>query len=459
VIPPVSAPAAAAAAELALPRLEVVGPPPATLLAAAIGRRMVGVVASGERAGTMVLTTPQGSVDIVPSRPLAEGTRMLLAVRAFEPRLDFRVLAVDGPAPTAPASRLNAASQPAVPVPVSAAPTGAGAQPVVANTVAVPGAGAGMPGDGSIPAGIASAPLPGGQVPAAASATTPTSPSPPFPSAAAVVATTVSPPAATAAAVSAAQVPFATGGALPLPAPTDGGVGTGGGPPAVMVPAVRVGAGEGMPAAPDGARTPPSSGPVAGALSARPPAAPIPSPDGGVIAALAAIVAAWRTADAGRVLNDVTVPVASKRPPPGGPAADEARSSASDGTWRQVSLPVMVDDVGSRLLLVVRDRRDGATGDGRSGGDGRRFVVDLTLTRLGRLQLDGWIAEGGRRLDLCVRSDRPLPDFARDGIRGAFRDTADVTGLAGGVSFRAGPRELVALHAVPATGPGAGWLV
>lgn len=79
---------------------------------------------------------------------------------------------------------------------------------------------------------------------------------------------------------------------------------------------------------------------------------------------------------------------------------------------------------------------------------GTRFVVDVDLSRLGRLQLDGLIHDRKKRFDLIVRTDERLPADVQNGIREVFLQTGEWTGTEGGVTFQASPPNFVEL--VPA---------
>lgn len=91
-----------------------------------------------------------------------------------------------------------------------------------------------------------------------------------------------------------------------------------------------------------------------------------------------------------------------------------------------------------RLWLRRRDEEDSDEDDQRSG-PGTRFVVDLTLSRLGRLQLDGFVKDGSKRFDLIVRSERKLTAEVANGIREIFEGANEISGVSGGLAFQAAP--------------------
>jgi len=134
-----------------------------------------------------------------------------------------------------------------------------------------------------------------------------------------------------------------------------------------------------------------------------------------------------------------------------------AADGAGDAAWSAVSVPLLLGDAIEQARFFFRQPENGSgeTGDGGEGGDGgdRRFVVDLVLPELGRVQLDAIVRggpeakraveRGGRRLDLVLRSERPLPAADRDGLRTLAHTAASSHGFVGALAFQAGPGAFV----------------
>ena len=83
-----------------------------------------------------------------------------------------------------------------------------------------------------------------------------------------------------------------------------------------------------------------------------------------------------------------------------------------------------------------------ASGKGRDGEDaddnaGTSFVVDLELTRLGDLRIDGKVQK--QKVDLIIRTRNALPDRMRAEIYEVFTQTLARTGIEGRLGFRAQP--------------------
>lgn len=87
-------------------------------------------------------------------------------------------------------------------------------------------------------------------------------------------------------------------------------------------------------------------------------------------------------------------------------------------------------------LFVHRTDGEAARNAAAAGGSGHRFVVDLTFSRLGRMQLDGLLQRRDKRFALIIRTLTPLPEEMRRDITALFIRSSDAVGLAGNVLFR-----------------------
>src|SRR5215470_10349394 len=106
-------------------------------------------------------------------------------------------------------------------------------------------------------------------------------------------------------------------------------------------------------------------------------------------------------------------------------------SESARGDWRIFTLPVLDEAAVQPIRLYVRNPRDG--GSGGDGPQGSRFVLDLDLTRLGPLQLDGLVR--GAKFDLVLRSHEPLDPVMKAEIGALFHSALEGTGLSGDVAF------------------------
>ena len=108
--------------------------------------------------------------------------------------------------------------------------------------------------------------------------------------------------------------------------------------------------------------------------------------------------------------------------------------------WRTFLFPFFDGEELQQIRMVTRYADDEEEEDDEEGRRGRsvRFVVDVNLTKLGDLQLDGLVQE--RRFELIVRSKETLTPEMRDEIRSIFGDGVEATGFEGEIMFETAPR-------------------
>ncbi|MQX37901.1 hypothetical protein [Roseospira navarrensis] len=118
------------------------------------------------------------------------------------------------------------------------------------------------------------------------------------------------------------------------------------------------------------------------------------------------------------------------------------------GEWRAITLPFADQAEISAISLILRvpgggrGDRDGAGQDGddeRAGGGepGQRFLVDVTLSELGRIQIDGLMQAKARRLQIILRTGRPLPEEMCRDLQVIADTSLAAFGLDGALSIRA----------------------
>ncbi|MBT4702573.1 MAG: hypothetical protein HOB79_16005 [Rhodospirillaceae bacterium] len=113
------------------------------------------------------------------------------------------------------------------------------------------------------------------------------------------------------------------------------------------------------------------------------------------------------------------------------------------GEWRATAVPFLNGSEIEQIYLYTQrhNREDDPDKDKADA----RFVVDVTLTNLGRLQLDGFLHQGRKHFDLIFRSETPLPGTMPEDIRTIFINSGEITGMQGGISFQAAPPNFVDL--------------
>jgi len=130
-------------------------------------------------------------------------------------------------------------------------------------------------------------------------------------------------------------------------------------------------------------------------------------------------------------------------------AEEAAQPKGAAGEWQTLTMPFINGAQIDPIRLHVQTPPDGEERKQSGGGGEKRFILDVEMSRLGRIQFDGLVLREAKRFDLIVRTRQPLdPAICRD-IAGIFAECAQLTGIKGGVSFQAG-RAFVELPPSPA---------
>ena len=129
-----------------------------------------------------------------------------------------------------------------------------------------------------------------------------------------------------------------------------------------------------------------------------------------------------------------------------GALAGQVRDSPG-GEWRAYTLPFADQAEISPIRLIIGPYGGGDApdqdddGEGRPGGDGdgdgQRFLVDVSLSVLGRVQLDGIVDAASHRLRLLLRTAEPLPGPLRADLLRLTEDSLFALGFQGGLAFQA----------------------
>lgn len=117
--------------------------------------------------------------------------------------------------------------------------------------------------------------------------------------------------------------------------------------------------------------------------------------------------------------------------------ADEPQS----GDWRLALVPLYNGSEIEQLRMYYRG--GGGQGEEEHEADDTRFVLDLDLSNIGHLQIDGLMKTSTKKLDLIVRSEEPLPTAWRTDIIDIFTTGQEITGIGGGLAFQAAPGNFI----------------
>ena len=125
-------------------------------------------------------------------------------------------------------------------------------------------------------------------------------------------------------------------------------------------------------------------------------------------------------------------------------------SETNTQNWKSLMLPMLNDGDISNVHLHVR--QDDHTPDGDGTGDENqsdgptptRFILDLTLSRMGPVQLDGYLT--AKTLDMILRNRQHLQETDRQALMQTFANTLELTGLKGSLRFQAAHENWVRVH-------------
>ncbi|OAN52337.1 hypothetical protein A6A04_01190 [Paramagnetospirillum marisnigri] len=131
--------------------------------------------------------------------------------------------------------------------------------------------------------------------------------------------------------------------------------------------------------------------------------------------------------------------------------SDQAQRPRGDGDWQVLTMPFAYGAQVDPIHLYVQRVSGDEAGQGGKKGDEQRFILDVSMSRLGRIQFEGLVQKDAKRFDLIIRSDQPLESDIRRDISGIFAECAQLTGVKGMVGFQSG-RGFVELP--PADSPG-----
>lgn len=126
----------------------------------------------------------------------------------------------------------------------------------------------------------------------------------------------------------------------------------------------------------------------------------------------------------------------------GGGAADrlssefgQLRRTATDASgqdWRLFHVPFLTEEGLEELRFMLRKgEEDGADSDSEAG---TRFMIEVTMSRLGPFQFDGLTRN--KHLDLVIRTQQELPPDVQETIRAIFGNTISALGFSGTITLR-----------------------
>ena len=108
--------------------------------------------------------------------------------------------------------------------------------------------------------------------------------------------------------------------------------------------------------------------------------------------------------------------------------------------WRAIPLPLYWQGEFQKISLYFKQDSEGQQQDGEKG-DGARFIFDLNLTNMGKVQIDGLFRP--TRLDLVLRSEQSFSSQMMMDMRATYAKALRQTELTGELSFQNQPSQWV----------------
>lgn len=110
--------------------------------------------------------------------------------------------------------------------------------------------------------------------------------------------------------------------------------------------------------------------------------------------------------------------------------AQNADAAATD--WKSYPIPLLWQNEISKVMLHIRREPDEQKNENEQGGT--RFIMDLSLNRMGEVQLDGLVR--GKRLDMIIRTELPISHSMQDAMKKAYADALDGSDVYGEIGFQ-----------------------
>ncbi|MFP4313353.1 MAG: hypothetical protein ACLFR0_03405 [Alphaproteobacteria bacterium] len=110
-----------------------------------------------------------------------------------------------------------------------------------------------------------------------------------------------------------------------------------------------------------------------------------------------------------------------------------ARTEQSAGEWRSLTLPMAFDQDIQKIALHYKYDHP-KDGDSEKGAKQTRFIFDLALTRMGKVQLDGLHRDN--RLNMIIRTEQKISSAMQAVMKQGYHTALEGTNLSGDLSFQ-----------------------
>lgn len=126
--------------------------------------------------------------------------------------------------------------------------------------------------------------------------------------------------------------------------------------------------------------------------------------------------------------------------------------------WAGAMIPMLFGQEIHQTRLYIR--QDDAHGAEKASGGGQRFILEVKMSQLGEIQLDGFVRKADKptkQFDLIIRTEQALPAEVSQGIRAVFATAMGSGKLEGQIGFQHGSQHFVRPLAEKKTPPEEGF--
>ena len=111
------------------------------------------------------------------------------------------------------------------------------------------------------------------------------------------------------------------------------------------------------------------------------------------------------------------------------------------GNWQAAFIPILAGQELQQLRAFIKREKKKDEGGKPTGEEDTRFVLEMELSQLGEMQMDGLVKRREQLLqfDLVIRSHHPLQAQLQRDIQEIYASTAELTGYQGQLLFQTAP--------------------
>lgn len=122
-------------------------------------------------------------------------------------------------------------------------------------------------------------------------------------------------------------------------------------------------------------------------------------------------------------------------------------ADSAGGEWRMLSMPMAWQSEIHKVVVHYRKEENPEQKDESKGGGTTRFVMDLNLSKIGKVQVDGLFKASDKRLDAILRTEQSFSGSMKAEMRRIYKDALDETEITGELSFQDTPEHWVNINA------------